>query len=121
MKKTNQFFLFLNYRQKSKRTNLGKVNSKITFFNDRKKLKGTKCMKKLILLCVKIMNQFFLFSYYCQKSQSPVFKCRKVDSMQSRCINFLPLLMMGGWNLVCKETTFWHLKTAPSGPNASSP
>ena len=23
--------------------------------------------------------------------------------------------MMGGWNLVCKETTFWHLKTAPRG------
>ena len=37
--------------------------------------------------------------------------------MQIQCkvdaIYFHPLLMMGGWNLVCKETTFWHLKTAP--------
>ena len=59
MKKTNQFFLFLNYRQKSKRTNLGKVNSIITFFNDRKTLKGDQMYEKVSLIVCKNNESIF--------------------------------------------------------------
>ena len=48
---------------------------------------------------------------------SPVFKCRNVNSLQSRWHSFsFPFNDgEGGWNLVCRETNFWHLKKGREG------
>jgi len=73
---------------------------------------GFPCKFTLSLRFIRILilkeDTYFQIFY-----QGPVFKCRNVDSMQSRWHSFPPPFNDGGLNLDCKETTFWHLKTGP--------